>query len=320
MPHGVYKPRNPKATDFFALVEDNFEELERVYNERYQPDHGYWRPVIRDVLYRYLDCADLRLGFARVRCRSCRFELLLPYSCKRRYFCPSCHQKRVVSFAERVVEQVLAGVPHRQYVVTIPKMLRICFKYDRKLLGLFSQCFYEALRDFFREATADKKAVPGCIVSIQTYGDEINFQPHLHCLVTDGSISQDGTFYPVSWVDTEKLMRLFRRRLLKCLLAEQKITQRTIELLSSWRHSGFSIFAGAVVEAHDRAGLERLARYILHAPFSEARIAYNRQARTVTYYPKNKKGTDDHALPATRPALDWLAALTVHIPDRGQQP
>jgi imidazolonepropionase-like amidohydrolase len=28
MPQGVYEPRNPKSTDFFALVEDNFEELE----------------------------------------------------------------------------------------------------------------------------------------------------------------------------------------------------------------------------------------------------------------------------------------------------
>ena len=274
MPQGVYEPRNPKATDFFALVEANFEELERVYEERYQPEHGYWRPVVRDVIYRFLDCADLRLGFARIQCRSCRFELLLAYSCKRRYFCPSCHQKRVVSFAERVVEEVLAAVPHRQYVVTIPKMLRVYFKYDRKLLGLLSQCFYETLKEFFREATADKQAVPGCIVSIQTYGDEINFQPHLHCLVTDGSISQDGIFYPISWVDTEKLMRLFRHRLLRRLLANEKITQHTVDLLSSWRHSGFSVFAGDVVEPDDRAGLERLATYIVHAPFSQKRASY----------------------------------------------
>jgi hypothetical protein len=315
---GVYQPRNPRTSDFFALVEDNFEELERVYDERYQPEHGYWRPIIRDVLCRYLDCADLRLGFARVRCRSCRFELLLPYSCKRRYFCPSCHQKRVVSFAEHVVEEVLARVPHRQYVVTIPKMLRVYFKHDRKLLGCLSQCFYETLREFFRQAVADRDAVPGVIVSIQTYGAELNFQPHLHCLVTDGSISKDETFYPISWIDAEKLMRLFRHRLLQHLLAQQKITEHTVELLLSWRHSGFSVYAGGVVEPDDRAGLERLAAYILHAPFSQARFAYDRQARTVTFYPKNNKGSDPPA-PVTRPALDWLAAVCAHIPDKGQQ-
>ena len=65
-------------------MEDNFEELERVYDEKYQKQHGFWRPVIRDVIYNYLDCGDLRQGFARVRCSSCHAEFLLPYSCKGR--------------------------------------------------------------------------------------------------------------------------------------------------------------------------------------------------------------------------------------------
>ena len=34
-PAAVYRPRNLKASDFYACVEDNFEELERVYDERY---------------------------------------------------------------------------------------------------------------------------------------------------------------------------------------------------------------------------------------------------------------------------------------------
>ncbi len=45
---------------------------------------------------------------------------------------------------------------------------------------------------------------------------------------------------------------------------------------------------------------------------SGTRIAYDRQARTVTFYPKANKGTQP-APPITRPALDWLTDLTVHI-------
>ena len=59
----------------------------------------------------------------------------MAYSCKRRCFCPSCHQKRALLFAEHVEEDVLGEVPIRRYFVTIPKMLRLCFKYGRKLLG-----------------------------------------------------------------------------------------------------------------------------------------------------------------------------------------
>ncbi|NLI59279.1 MAG: IS91 family transposase, partial [Clostridium sp.] len=43
-----------------------------------------------DVIYDYLDCGNLHLGFARVKCEDCNKEYLLPFSCKRRAFCPSC--------------------------------------------------------------------------------------------------------------------------------------------------------------------------------------------------------------------------------------
>ncbi|MCZ6525479.1 MAG: transposase zinc-binding domain-containing protein, partial [Gammaproteobacteria bacterium] len=40
----------------------------------------------------------------------------MAFSCKARYFCPSCHQKRMLAYGEWVEENVLAPVPHRQYV------------------------------------------------------------------------------------------------------------------------------------------------------------------------------------------------------------
>jgi N-acetylglutamate synthase-like GNAT family acetyltransferase len=51
------------------------------------------------VIYKYLDCGDLHLGFDRVRCEECGHEYLLAFSCKRRQFCSSCHQKRVAEIA-----------------------------------------------------------------------------------------------------------------------------------------------------------------------------------------------------------------------------
>jgi len=142
---GVYRPRNAQDTALYHLVEDHFDELERVWEERYEREHGFWRPVIRHVVEQYLTCGDLRCGFARLRCPTCREDYLLPYSCKRRCFCPSCHQKRALLFAEHADQVVLGQVPVRQYVVTIPKMLRLCFKYDRKLLGELSRCFYDSI-------------------------------------------------------------------------------------------------------------------------------------------------------------------------------
>ena len=94
-----YTPRNPRISDYYRCVEDYFEELERVHEDRYQSRLGYLRPEIRFTIFRFLDCGCLQNGFARVRCDDCGHEYLVAFSCKRRHFCPSCHQggKRLVN-------------------------------------------------------------------------------------------------------------------------------------------------------------------------------------------------------------------------------
>ena len=50
----VYQPRNPKSSAYFRCVEDHFEQLETVRDERYQRRFGFWRPYVADVIRRYL--------------------------------------------------------------------------------------------------------------------------------------------------------------------------------------------------------------------------------------------------------------------------
>jgi len=58
------------------------------------------RAVAANVLERFLECRDPHYGFARMRCAECGHDRLLAFSCKTRYFCPSCHQKRVLAYSE----------------------------------------------------------------------------------------------------------------------------------------------------------------------------------------------------------------------------
>ena len=50
----VYQPRNPKASTYYRCVEDHFEHLETVWDERYQRRFGFWRAYVMDVIRRYL--------------------------------------------------------------------------------------------------------------------------------------------------------------------------------------------------------------------------------------------------------------------------
>ena len=110
------------------------------------------RAVEEKTIGRFLACGDPHHGFARIRCDACGHDYLLAYSCKTRYFCPSCHQKRVLLYGEWVEENVLEPVPHRQYVFTIPRLLRPIFARHRTWLGELCRIAARMLVDAYAEA------------------------------------------------------------------------------------------------------------------------------------------------------------------------
>jgi len=87
-------------------------------------------------------------------------------------------------------EKLLLDVPHRQVVLTIPKMLRVFFKYNRSLLSGLCLCGKEALLQYFKSA-AGRELTPGIIAVIQSFGSRINLHQHLHFLVPEGGSDQE---------------------------------------------------------------------------------------------------------------------------------
>ena len=220
----IYQPRNPKASAYYRCVEDHFEQLETVWDERYQRRFGFWRSYVTDVILRYLDCGDLHFGFARVKCEACGHEYLPAFSCKRRHFCPSCNQKRVVEFGERLCEEVLKYVPHRQWVFSIPKRLRIYFMFDRKLLTKLSCCAWKVLNLYLTQAIPYEDAKAGAAIAVQSFGDFQNFHPHLHVLSTDGCFYNDAAFMVCPPPNAGDLEALFRHEVFKMSLKYRKTT------------------------------------------------------------------------------------------------
>ena len=200
---------------------------------------------------------------------------------------------------------------------TVPKMLRPHFRFDRKLLGKLSQCAYQALKEFFRKTLNNEEAVPGVVISIQTFGDLVNFHPHLHCLVTDGCFLPNGWFYVLPEIDVKRLESLFRHKVLKLLLKEERISEEWVKKLVSWKNSGFNIHNQVRIKSQDAHGRESLAQYILRSPSSQEKMTYREDTKTVLYHTKIKPGSKKNF--AVFPALDWIATLTTHIPNRGEQ-
>ena len=47
---GLYRPRRPRTSPLYRLLEDHFAEFTTVYDERFAHRYGYWRPVIAEVV------------------------------------------------------------------------------------------------------------------------------------------------------------------------------------------------------------------------------------------------------------------------------
>jgi hypothetical protein len=67
--------------------------------------------------------------------------------------------------------------------------------------------------------------------------------------------------------------------------------------------------------------MENLARYIIRASFSQERMTYLDHEATVVYTAKACPGPRSGAGKDTKvfSALEWLAAMCSHIPNKGEQ-
>ncbi len=229
------------------------------------------------------------------------------------HFCPSCHQKRVVEFGEYLCEEVLKAVPHRHFIFSIPKMLRRYFLYDRRLLSDLSRCSWESLKVFFHEAVPEENAVPGAVIAIQSFGDFLGFNSHLHVLASDGCFYGQGMFRVAPRFETKQLEEIFRHKVFKMMLSKGKITQELVDMLMTWRHSGFNVFCGPRIQPGEEEANENLARYIIRASFSQERMTYIPEESRVIY--QSKDGKEEKVFDA----LEWLAAMCSHVPNKGEQ-
>ncbi|REG19069.1 transposase-like zinc-binding protein [Archangium gephyra] len=125
----------------YAAVRDN---LATLLAEASELGRGLPRYVERDFA-RYLECGVLTHGFARVRCVSCKDELLVAFSCKGRGVCPSCSAKRAHVTAAHLVERVLPHVPYRQWTLSFPHRVRWVLLKDAGLLSDVLTVFLRAV-------------------------------------------------------------------------------------------------------------------------------------------------------------------------------
>ena len=229
-----------------------------------------------------------------------------------------------------IVEDVCFPVPHRQFVWTIPKRLRIFFRFDRDLLKELPKLASQVVKEVYQSVMDRDDVIPGMIAAVQTFGELVHFHPHVHAVVTDGAFTNDGGFIPLPEIAIEPFLKLWEHKIFALLLKEGEITQDVVDNMKTWKHSGFSVNKNVLIKANDKRGLERLVQYISRCPFSLERIIKLTDTDQVVYKAEHKNcrrfpnPSDATLKPGTSRnfqifnPLDFIAEITQHIPNKGE--
>ncbi len=196
-------------------------------------------------------------------------------------------------------------------------MLRPYFMRHRELLGDLARLAYETIKELMSEVVGDEHARPGVVCVPQTFGSLIQAHPHAHCLASRGVWDAQGQWFPVPYLDTNAAEKLFAHKILLLLKSKALLSEERIELLASFRFSGFSVDASPTLWPTDAQGIERLARYLLRCPVSLSRIHWTPGARTLFY--QAKASHDDpfakHPDGESLDIFEFIARVLTQIPE-----
>src|SRR5438445_8654801 len=184
-----YVPLDPSHTVLYTVVADHLETF--LASLEADPDARGLPAYVQREFYDYLQCGILAHGFVRLGCDTCKHEMLLAFSCKRRGFCPSCAGRRMAQTAAHLVEQVIPWVPTRQWVVSVPIPLRYWTAPSKELTAKVHTIIRTTIAQYYvnqavKSGIVRQKVQPGSVTFIQRFGGAINLNVHYHVVFLEG--------------------------------------------------------------------------------------------------------------------------------------
>jgi len=149
---------------------------------------------VQKVLHRLKVCRTAALGYHLYRCSNegCG-ELKYQYhSCRDRH-CPQCGAIKKDEWIEARMQELLP-VKYYHVVFTLPHELNSLVMGHRKVL--YKLLFDSSAQTLISFAKDEKYlgAVPGVISVLHTWGQQLSFHPHIHCIVSGGGIIDGNTW------------------------------------------------------------------------------------------------------------------------------
>lgn len=271
------------------------------------------RPVEVENIDKMINCGDAAFGGAMYGCPLCGHLKFVPFRCHSR-FCPTCgnlySRKRATAMAGKLI-----SCKHRHCVFTIPEELRRFFLMDRSLLNCLFQAVRSVVLRLFYQLNKARNFTPGFICVLHTFGRPLEWNPHIHCLISEGGLSDDALWRRVTHFNYTYLRNAFRTVLLNMLEARIGPSfKKTKAAMYRLHDKGFYVHAKPSL-ADSKTVTEYIGRYLGRPVIATKRIdRYDRKADTVTFH--YNRHEDNAYVERTLPAIEFIKLLMQHIPEK----
>lgn len=164
------------------------------------------------------DCKTGALGYTSSKCDECGHVEIHNSSCRNRH-CPNCQSVLKEQWVDQRRSEVL-DAKYFHIVFTVPHALNELFLVNQKLLYTL---LMKAVSETILKLAQDKRylgATPGIIQVLHTWGQNLCYHPHIHCIVSGAGLTRDlklrkcgsGFFIPI-----EAASRMFRGKFMAAL-------------------------------------------------------------------------------------------------------
>ena len=267
-------------------------------------------------------CRTRYLGGHIEVCPECGEVHVCYNSCRDRH-CPKCQNKERAVWVEMRKDEVMPGVKYFHTfhtVFTIPDCLhQTAMSHQAMFYDAMFRAAWNTLRTFY-----ERQGLQGGMTAIlHTWGSNLYYHPHIHCIVTGGGIDKDGVWHHLKGskgagrdflFPVQALSPMFRAKLMAMLTSRLKELNEVTpqDVRKQCFEKPWVVYSKPPAKGVNQV-LEYIGRYAYRVAVSNSRILdYDANEGKVAYDYKDYRHGGCHKT-MRMSAVDFLHLFSLHV-------
>lgn len=262
-------------------------------------------------------CQTKDMGTHNLSC-DCGFNKIINNSCGNRH-CPSCGTYKKEVWIQNQ-QQALLPTQYYHLIFTLPDILNPLIYFNQNTLYTL---MYQAASETILQLTTDKyRATPGFSLILHTWGQTLNYHPHLHCILAGGGLSVNKNrfifFKKKFFIHVKILSALFKGKFmdkLKSLIKNEELKIPTIykdelqSIIDQLYSKDWVVYSKPVFKCAEHV-IKYLGRYTHRVAISNHRIR-TLTDKTITFSYKDYRDNKTKTMTLLRE--DFIQRFLMHV-------